>query len=89
MQEFEKAAKEVNELKNKPSNDELLKLYGLYKQATVGDVNTGKSPQDIYIYIWNLDLADMYGYIERPGAFDFKGKAKWDAWNALKGKLVE
>lgn len=42
MQEFEKAAKEVNELKNKPSNDELLKLYGLYKQATVGDVNTGK-----------------------------------------------
>lgn len=42
MQEFEKAAKEVNELKKKPSNDELLKLYGLYKQATVGDVNTGK-----------------------------------------------
>lgn len=30
----------------------------------------------------------MYGYIERPGAFDFKGKAKWDAWNELKGKCV-
>lgn len=27
-------------MKNRPSDDELLKLYGLYKQATVGDVNT-------------------------------------------------
>lgn len=27
--------------------------------------------------------------LDRPGGFDFKGKAKWDAWNALKGKLVE
>lgn len=27
-------------------------------------------------------------HIERPGAFDFKGKAKWDAWNELKGKCV-
>jgi hypothetical protein len=24
------------------SNDEKLQLYGLYKQATVGDVNTGR-----------------------------------------------
>ena len=22
----------------------------------------------------------------RPGMMDFSGKAKWDAWNALKGK---
>ncbi|EOB00580.1 Acyl-CoA-binding protein, partial [Anas platyrhynchos] len=22
---------------------------------------------------------------DRPGMLDFKGKAKWDAWNALKG----
>lgn len=26
----------------RPNNDELLKLYGLYKQATVGDNNTEK-----------------------------------------------
>ncbi|XP_005089741.1 acyl-CoA-binding protein [Aplysia californica] len=26
---------------------------------------------------------------ERPGMFDMKGKAKWDAWNALKGKSKE
>lgn len=24
--------------------------------------------------------------IARPGAFDFKGKAKWDAWTGVKGK---
>ncbi|BFY98394.1 hypothetical protein BsWGS_01434 [Bradybaena similaris] len=28
--------------------------------------------------------------IEKPqGTLDFKGKAKWDAWNALKGKSKE
>lgn len=25
----------------------------------------------------------------RPGLLDFKGKAKWDSWNALKGKSKE
>ena len=24
-------------------------------------------------------------FIERPGMFDFTGKAKWDAWNGRKG----
>lgn len=32
---------------------------------------------------------DKVSYIDRPGAFDFKGKAKWDAWNAIKGKSQE
>ena len=44
------------------SNEEKLEFYGLFKQATVGDVNT-----------------------ERPGMFDPKGKAKWDAWKAKEG----
>lgn len=26
---------------------------------------------------------------ERPGMLDFKGKAKWDAWNKLKGTSKE
>ncbi|XP_009270539.1 PREDICTED: acyl-CoA-binding protein [Aptenodytes forsteri] len=26
---------------------------------------------------------------DRPGMLDFKGKAKWDAWNALKGMSKE
>ncbi|GME81698.1 unnamed protein product [Ambrosiozyma monospora] len=61
--EFTEKANAVQNLTKKPTDDELLKLYGLYKQATVGDVNTTK-----------------------PGVFDFKGKYKWEAWEALKGK---
>ncbi|XP_069791346.1 acyl-CoA-binding protein [Narcine bancroftii] len=37
--DFEKAAKEVKHLKTKPSDEDMLLLYSLYKQATVGDVN--------------------------------------------------
>lgn len=40
---FEEKAKAVNELPTQPSQDEMLKLYGLYKQATVGD-NTMEKP---------------------------------------------
>jgi len=35
---FTAAAKEVQTLKQRPSNDHLLELYALYKQATDGDV---------------------------------------------------
>ena len=38
--EFLKAAEQVNKLSSTPSNDELLTVYGLYKQATMGDVTT-------------------------------------------------
>ena len=34
---------EVQQLPEKPGNEDLLKLYALYKQATVGDVE-GKRP---------------------------------------------
>ena len=37
--EFLKAAEQVNKLASTPYNDELLTLYGLYKQAVIGDVN--------------------------------------------------
>ncbi|KAM8873281.1 acyl-CoA-binding protein-like [Synchiropus picturatus] len=40
QEEFEKAAEEVKVLKTKPNSSELSGLYGLYKQATVGDINT-------------------------------------------------
>lgn len=60
---FDHAAEEVRLLTKKPTDDQLLKLYALFKQGTVGDINT-----------------------DRPGFFDLKGKAKWDAWNQLKGK---
>lgn len=42
---FDTAAAEVKELKAKPADEEMLQVYALFKQATVGDVNTG----DIYL----------------------------------------
>jgi acyl-CoA-binding protein len=39
-EQFEQAVAEIKTLPEKPSNDVLLKLYSLFKQATEGDVNT-------------------------------------------------
>lgn len=61
--QFEAAVTRSKELPKRPSNEELLTLYALYKQATEGDV-TG----------------------DRPGGFDFKAIAKYDAWEEVKGK---
>ena len=36
---FQKATEDSKTLKEKPSNDTLLQLYSLYKQATDGDIN--------------------------------------------------
>ncbi len=63
---FEEAVAQSKQLSSRPSNDTLLKMYSLYKQATEGDVSG-----------------------ERPGGFDFKGMAKYDAWQELKGKASE
>ncbi|XP_030761904.1 putative acyl-CoA-binding protein [Sitophilus oryzae] len=41
-EQFNKAAEDVKKLASKPSDDDLLELYGLFKQATVGDVNTDR-----------------------------------------------
>ncbi|GET86329.1 acyl-coA binding protein, putative [Leishmania tarentolae] len=61
-QEFTAAQHAFAAMASKESNEVKLKFYGLFKQATIGDVNT-----------------------ERPGIFDYAGKAKWDAWSKLKG----
>jgi len=39
---FNDYANKVKTLTRQPSNDELSSLYGLYKQATMGDNNTSK-----------------------------------------------
>jgi diazepam-binding inhibitor (GABA receptor modulating acyl-CoA-binding protein) len=39
-QAFEQAAKDSKELNSKPTNEILLQLYSLYKQGTIGDVNS-------------------------------------------------
>lgn len=65
-QEFQDAVNSSQQLTKRPSNDELLLLYALYKQATEGDVQG-----------------------EKPGGFDFKGMAKYQAWEEQKGKPSE
>jgi acyl-CoA-binding protein len=65
-QEFNQAQQDVQNLNERPSNDDLLLLYALYKQATDGDVSG-----------------------ERPGGFDFKAMAKYDAWKKQAGKSPE
>ena len=42
-EKFKAAKGRVEDLKKRPSNDQLLDLYGLYKQATDGDA-TGSRP---------------------------------------------
>jgi acyl-CoA thioester hydrolase len=41
-EKFEEAKKRVLELTAKPSNDKMLELYALNKQATIGDINAEK-----------------------------------------------
>ena len=41
-EKFEEAKKRVMELKEKPSNEKMLELYALNKQATIGDINAEK-----------------------------------------------
>ena len=66
-EQFEKAVAESKTLPEKPSNEVLLQLYSLYKQGSVGDVNTDPP----------------------SNPFDFVGKAKYEAWQSLKGKSTE
>ncbi len=37
--QFEQAAQDVQQLPKRPGNDVMLKLYALYKQASVGNVS--------------------------------------------------
>ena len=61
-EDFQNAGASSQQLTKRPSNEELLELYALYKQATDGDVSG-----------------------DRPGGFDFKAIAKFDAWAEKKG----
>lgn len=60
--DFNSAVSQSKELPSRPSNEDLLQLYALFKQATDGDVSG-----------------------DRPGGFDFKAIAKYDAWAEKKG----
>jgi acyl-CoA-binding protein len=65
-QRFTEAQERVKTLTTRPSNQDLLDLYALFKQATAGDVS-GK----------------------KPGLFDLKGRAKFEAWEGRRGMGAE
>ena len=60
-QQFEASIEKGKSLPSQ-GNETLLELYGLYKQATVGDVEG-----------------------EAPSGFDFRGAAKYAAWEQRRG----
>ena len=64
--DFNAAVAKSKELTKRPTNEELLELYALFKQASDGDVSG-----------------------DRPGGFDFKAIAKYDAWASKKGLAKE
>jgi hypothetical protein len=54
QEEFEEHAEKAKTLPDTTTNENKLILYGLYKQATVGDVNTGMYA--FFILLMNLVL---------------------------------
>lgn len=40
--QFQRAADEIKKLKARPTDQELLELYGLFKQASAGDCNQAR-----------------------------------------------
>ena len=64
-EQFEASIEKAKGLPNQ-SNETLLELYSLYKQATVGDVEG-----------------------DRPSGFDFRGAAKYAAWEKRRGMSSE
>ena len=65
---FEKAAADSKTLSQKPSNDTMLQLYSLYKQATAGDVN-GEPPEGF----------DFIAKAKYDAWASIKGKSKQEA----------
>ncbi len=81
IESFEDAQKRVKTLKEAPSNDELLELYALFKQATVGDVS-GSRP----------GMLDFKGRAKFDAWTQKKGAAKdasMTAYVALVDRLVK
>ncbi len=70
-EQFEKAVAESKNLSERPSNDTLLQLYSLYKQATEGDV-TADPPANPF---------DFVGKAKYEAWAGLKGKSNEEAMN--------
>ena len=81
QEDFDQASAESKQLPEKPSDDNLLKIYALFKQSTIGDV-TGERPG-----IFDFVAGAKYDAWE-----EVKGKSQYEAMqeyvdliNKLKG----
>ena len=81
-EQFEQAAAESKNLSSKPDNETLLQLYSLYKQGSIGDVNT-EPPSNPFDFVAKAKYEAWAG---------LKGKSMTDAMteyveliNKLKG----
>lgn len=54
--EFEEFAENVKKVKTRPTDQELLDLYGLYKQAIAGDINIGNCFRQWFFLCCTLDF---------------------------------
>uniref|UniRef100_UPI00398F4328 acyl-CoA-binding protein n=1 Tax=Pristiophorus japonicus TaxID=55135 RepID=UPI00398F4328 len=76
--DFEKAAQEVKNLKSQPSDEDMLCIYGLYKQAVVGDVNTDRP-----------GMLDLKGKAKWDAWNGRKGTSKEEAMKMYVSKVQE
>ena len=70
-QQFDEAVSESKSLPERPSNDSLLQLYSLYKQATEGDVNSDPPANPF----------DFVAKAKYEAWMKLKGKSKTEAMN--------
>ena len=74
--QFQAAADQVNNLPGDQAAKHMTELYGLYKQATEGDVNMQPGEVD-------AEAADQ---ANGPAGLS---QAQWDSWNPFKGVAEE
>lgn len=77
QEQFDKAALDVKKLKSLPSDNDLLELYGLFKQATVGDADPSKAP----------GFLDLKGKAKFAAWTSNSGKSKEEAQKAYIAKV--
>ena len=71
-EKFEKAAAESKNLASKPSNETLLQLYSLYKQGSVGDIDT-EPPSNPFDFVAKAKY-DAWAALKGKSAEDAKNE---------------
>jgi acyl-CoA-binding protein len=81
-EQFVKAATDSKSLSSKPDNNTLLQLYSLYKQGSIGDVNT-EPPSNPFDFVAKAKFDAWASLKGKPQ--DEAMKAYIDLVNKLKG----